>query len=61
MERFEDGRPASHLDRPLPVLHERTEGTGRDDFTKIPNGAPGVEHRVSLIYNGGVVENRISR
>jgi dihydropyrimidinase len=32
---------------------------GRDDFTKIPNGAPGVEHRVSLIYNG-VVENRLS-
>jgi dihydropyrimidinase len=33
---------------------------GRGDFTKIPNGAPGVEHRVPLIYNGGVVENRIS-
>src|SRR5260370_9981630 len=32
---------------------------GRDDFTKIPNGAPGVEHRVSLTYDG-VVENRIS-
>src|SRR5207244_13268935 len=31
----------------------------KDDFTKIPNGAPGVEHRVSLIYNG-VVENCIS-
>jgi dihydropyrimidinase len=33
---------------------------GLDDFTKIPNGAPGVENRVPLIYNGGVVENRIS-
>jgi dihydropyrimidinase len=33
---------------------------GRDDFTKIPNGAPGVEYRMELIYNGGVVENRIS-
>jgi len=33
---------------------------GRGDFTKIPNGAPGVENRVPLIYNGGVVENRIS-
>jgi dihydropyrimidinase len=33
---------------------------GRNDFTKIPNGAPGVENRVPLIYNGGVVENRIS-
>ena len=33
---------------------------GREDFSKIPNGAPGVEYRMELIYNGGVVENRIS-
>jgi dihydropyrimidinase len=33
---------------------------GRDDFTKIPNGGPGVEHRMSLIYNGGVAGGRIS-
>ena len=33
---------------------------GRGDFSKIPNGAPGVEHRMSLIYDGGVVQNRIS-
>src|SRR5947208_16739449 len=33
---------------------------GRNDFTKIPNGAPGVENRVPLIYYGSVVENRIS-
>ena len=33
---------------------------GRESFTKIPNGAPGVENRMSLIYNGGVVEGRIS-
>jgi dihydropyrimidinase len=33
---------------------------GLDDFTKIPNGGPGVEHRMSLIYNGGVAEGRIS-
>ena len=33
---------------------------GKDDFTKIPNGGPGVEHRMSLIYNGGVAEGRIS-
>lgn len=33
---------------------------GRDDFSLIPNGAPGVEYRMELIYNGGVVENRIS-
>src|SRR5438445_8870996 len=33
---------------------------GRDDFTKIPNGGPGVEHRMSLIYNGGVADGKIS-
>jgi len=32
---------------------------GRDDFTKIPNGGPGVEHRMSLIYNGGVAGGKI--
>lgn len=33
---------------------------GKDDFTLIPNGAPGVEYRMELIYNGGVLENKIS-
>jgi len=33
---------------------------GRDDFRKIPNGAPGVENRLSLMYHGGVVEGRLS-
>jgi len=32
---------------------------GKDDFTKIPNGGPGVEHRMSMIFNGGVVAGRI--
>src|SRR5436190_1248908 len=42
-----------------PFCMKEQKELGKDDFTKIPNGAPGVEHRVSLIYNG-VVENRIS-
>jgi dihydropyrimidinase len=33
---------------------------GKDDFSKIPNGAPGVETRMSLLYDGGVVKKRIS-
>jgi dihydropyrimidinase len=33
---------------------------GREVFTKIPNGAPGVENRMSLIFHGGVVEGRMS-
>ena len=43
-----------------PFCMKEQKELGRDDFTKIPNGAPGVENRVPLIYNGGVVENRIS-
>ena len=33
---------------------------GCDDFRKIPNGAPGVENRMSLMYHGGVVQGRLS-
>src|SRR5689334_22623219 len=33
---------------------------GKDDFSKIPNGAPGIETRMSLLYDGGVVGKRIS-
>lgn len=33
---------------------------GQGDFSKIPNGMPGVELRMILMYNGGVVEGRIS-
>ena len=33
---------------------------GRGDFSKIPNGAPGVETRMALMYDGGVVAGRIT-
>ena len=33
---------------------------GRDDFSKIPGGAPGIETRMSLLYDGGVRAGRIS-
>jgi dihydropyrimidinase len=33
---------------------------GKDDFSKIPNGAPGIETRMSLVYDGGVRGARIS-
>jgi len=33
---------------------------GIDDFSKIPNGAPGIEHRVELMYSEGVHQGRIS-
>ena len=34
---------------------------GRGDFRKIPNGLPGVEDRVDLLHDGGVVAGRITR
>src|ERR671912_756128 len=43
-----------------PFCMKEQKELGRDDFSKIPNGAPGVEHRVPLIYNGGVIENKVS-
>jgi len=33
---------------------------GKDDFSLIPNGAPGIETRMSLTYDGGVRGGRIS-
>jgi dihydropyrimidinase len=33
---------------------------GEHDFSKIPNGAPGIETRMSLVYDGGVRTGRIS-
>src|SRR5919197_657175 len=33
---------------------------GRDDFSKIPNGGPGIENRLQMIHEFGVRGNRIS-
>jgi dihydropyrimidinase len=43
-----------------PFCFKEQKELGRDDFSKIPNGGPGVEHRMSLVYNGGVAAGRIS-
>ena len=32
---------------------------GRADFTKIPNGAAGIENRLGLLYTAGVAEGRL--
>jgi len=43
-----------------PFCMKEQKELGKDDFSLIPNGAPGVEYRMELIYNGGVLENGIS-
>jgi dihydropyrimidinase len=42
-----------------PFCFKEQKELGRDDFSKIPNGGPGVEHRLSLTYDGGVASGRI--
>jgi dihydropyrimidinase len=43
-----------------PFCFKEQKELGRDDFTKIPNGGPGVENRMSLIYHHGVGAGRIN-
>ena len=38
----------------------RSKQLGKDDFSKIPNGAPGVELRLALLFDGGVKTGKIS-
>src|ERR1700757_3107234 len=43
-----------------PFCFKEQKELGKDDFTKIPNGGPGVEHRMTLIYSGGVAKGRFT-
>ncbi|MBP3916492.1 dihydropyrimidinase [Clostridium sp.] len=43
-----------------PFSFNRDKQLGKEDFTKCPNGAPGVEERIPLIFSEGVMKNRIS-
>jgi dihydropyrimidinase len=43
-----------------PFCMREQKELGRDDFSKIPNGAPGIETRLTLVHNGGVRPGRIS-
>jgi dihydropyrimidinase len=36
------------------------KGLGKDDFSKIPNGGPGIENRLHMLHHFGVREGRIS-
>ena len=43
-----------------PFCFEDQKALGKDDFTKIPNGGPGVENRLQLIHHYGVNAGKIS-
>ncbi|HLL52182.1 MAG TPA: dihydropyrimidinase [Myxococcaceae bacterium] len=42
-----------------PFCMKTDKELGKDNFSKIPNGAPGVEMRMSLLWDGGVRTGRI--
>jgi len=43
-----------------PFCFEDQKALGKGDFTKIPNGGPGIENRLQLIYHHGVNEGKLS-
>src|SRR3984957_2780352 len=43
-----------------PFCFEDQKILGREDFTKIPNGGPGIENRLQLIYHHGVNQGKLS-
>ena len=43
-----------------PFCFKEQKELGIGDFTKIPNGGPGIEHRMSLVYSGGVAKGRFN-
>ena len=43
-----------------PFCLEEKQRLGGDDFRLIPNGGPGVEHRMLVVYAEGVAQGRIS-
>ncbi|CAN5703200.1 dihydropyrimidinase [soil metagenome] len=44
-----------------PFDFEGQKEMGRGDFRKVPNGLPGVEERLDLMHDGGVVAGRLTK
>src|SRR5436190_1563247 len=43
-----------------PFCFEDQKALGKDSFTKIPNGGPGVENRLQLLFHHGVNQGKLS-
>jgi dihydropyrimidinase len=52
-----DHCPFCFQEQPYGMRYSKQQG--RDDFSRIPNGAPGIETRLSLVFDGGVRTGRI--
>jgi len=59
-----DGLRADHLQvvstDHCPFCFADQKALGRDDFTKIPNGGPGIENRLQLLHHHGVGKGHFS-
>jgi dihydropyrimidinase len=53
-----DHCPFCFNERPHGMLYSKQQG--RDNFNMIPNGAPGLETRLPLLFDGGVRRNGMS-
>jgi dihydropyrimidinase len=53
-----DHCPFCFNEQPFGLKYSKQQGRG--DFSKIPNGAPGIETRLPLVYNGGVRQRGLS-
>jgi dihydropyrimidinase len=53
-----DHCPFCFNEKPLGMKYSKQQGVG--NFNKIPNGAPGIETRLPLVFDGGVRQGRIS-
>jgi dihydropyrimidinase len=43
-----------------PFFFESQKVMGKEDFTKCPSGAPGIEERIPLVFSEGVAKKRLS-
>jgi dihydropyrimidinase len=59
-----DGLKSDHLQvvstDHCPFCFEDQKSLGKDDFTKIPNGGPGIENRLQVLHHHGVNAGKIS-
>jgi dihydropyrimidinase len=58
--RLADGTLQTVATDHCPFRYEGQKALGRDDFSKIPNGLPGLEAKLSIVYSEGVHRGRIS-
>ncbi|MEL7597246.1 MAG: dihydropyrimidinase [Clostridiaceae bacterium] len=57
---LKDGNISTVATDHCPFAFNKEKQMGKDDFTKCPNGVPGIEERIPLMFSEGVMKKRIS-